>query len=346
MQLSKTLAAALLLTTVVAAAAQLPAQVRDGLAAAVARGDQTALLTQAELVVSKEIDGDEAAARATLTRAAQHGDVRAAYILGVLAYRNADIAGAQAWWQQAASGGMVDAHYNLGLLLARDPAQSDAADAQLETAAREQHVLACFALGTRLADHDEPAARRWLECAAQQGYAPAQFNLARLYARASEHAEDQDAARRWYAAAAPTFAPAAAALAALPRLPAPDAKPDIPATPLTLHDQAWVMAQPATAYTVQIASGASADVLENLLRRELHEGDAACVAEHPGSRQAYSAIIGVYPDRVSAERASGKLPVALRTNTPWVRRYSSLQQALRDADKQARPGAAAHAVSN
>ena len=87
-------------------------------------------------------------------------------------------------------------------------------------------------------------------------------------------------------------------------------------------------------------------MLEQLLRRELREGDAACVRERPNVRQPYSAIVGVYADRVSAERAVAALPAALRANSPWVRRMSSLQQALRDADKEARPDGNAHAVSN
>ncbi len=46
------------------------------------------------------------------------------------------------------------------------------------------------------------------------------------------------------------------------------------------------MAQPAAAYTVQIASGSSAAVLEAMLEREVASGDAACVHEHPDARQA------------------------------------------------------------
>ena len=346
MRMTQTLLAALLISATASSGAQLPAPIRDGLAAAVARSDQAAALVQAELIAGGQLDGDAAAALATLTRAARQHDGHAAYVLGVLAYRAGDIQGAASWWRLAAAADIAEAHYNLGLLLAADPAQQASADAALEAAARSQHVLACFALGTRLARRDTAAARVWLACAASQGYAPAQFNLATLHARAADQADELASARRWYAAAAPTFAPAALALAALPVTPMAAPLATLAAAPLALRDQAWVMAQPASAYTVQVASGASADVLEQLLLRELQEGDAACVHERPAARQPYSAIIGVYADHTSAERASAALPARLRANHPWVRRYGSLQQALRDAAKEARPTIDTHAESN
>ncbi len=345
MRVTQTLVAVLLITATAFSSAQLPAPVRDGLTSAVARGDPAASLVQAELILGGEIDGDAAAARVRLTQAAQQGGGHAAYVLGVLAYGAGDQSTAASWWRLAAAD-ITEAHYNLGLLLAAEPAQQAAADAEFEAAAHAQHVLACFALGTRLATRDTTAARPWLECAASQGYAPAQFNLATLHARVADNAEELASARRWYAAAAPTFAPAARALAALPLAPTLASTAAPTATPFALRDQGWVMAQPASAYTVQIASGTSAEVLEQLLRRELPAGDAACVHERPTARQPYSAIIGVYADRASAERASAALPASLRANMPWVRRYGSLQQALRDADKEARPSVDTHAESN
>jgi septal ring-binding cell division protein DamX len=332
-------------------AAEVPAALRDRLAQAATGGDSAAARSQAELIVSGEMDGDAEAARELVGNAARDGDAQAATLLGVLAYRANDRASALRWWRQAAGAGHADAHYKLGLLLAGEPHQSAAADQAFEAAATQQHVLACFALGTRLATRDLRAARHWLECAARQGYAPAQFNLARLYSDASLDTADLDAARHWYSTAAPSFAPAAEALAALPPsrprpAAAPVATPDPAAATVAVHDSAWVMAQPASAYTVQIASGSSEEVLRTLLRRELTGGDAACVEERPSARQSFSAIVGVYADRASAEQARAALPAALRANSPWVRRFSALQQALRDADKHRQADATAHAESN
>ena len=314
-------------------AGTVPAEVASGLATAVAQDDHQARLAQAELIVSGHLNGDLRAARGALEHAAQIGDGRAAYTLGALAYHTTprDFASALRWWRMAAQAGHAEAQYSLGLLLADDLEHPAEADAAFEAAAAQQHVLACFALGTRLATRDERTARRWLQCAAAQGYAPAQYNLATLLARAATDNEELAAARRWYAAAAATFAPAASALAALPASAALHKLEERGPAVLSLRDQTWVMAQPETAYTVQIASGASAETLVALLQNQIHDVDAACVRERPTSRQPYSAIVGVYADRASANRALGDLPAALRANQPWIRRFGTLQRALREA---------------
>ena len=323
--------------------AELPLPARSALAAAAARGDAAAQSTLSELTLEGELPGDLEAARTTLETRARNGDTRAAYVLGARAYQASprDRTSALAWWRRAADGGLADAQYNLGLLLARDGAPTEEADRNFEAAARQQHVLACFALGTRLAARDAAGALPWLECAARQGYAPAQFNLAAVLARPPRSEARLVEARRWYAAAAPSFAPAASALAALPApIPMSAYRPAITDTPTSdtraaavLRDREWVMAQTAHAYTVQIASGASAEVLTALLTRELRDTEVACVLERPDSRQPYSAIVGVYGDRESASQALATLPASLRANTPWIRRFGTLQQALRAADK-------------
>src|SRR5690606_25171234 len=83
----------------------------------------------------------------------------------------------------------------------------------LEQAAVAGDALAAYVLGTILARSAEARAAYWLEQAARAGYAPAQFNLARHYEQAAT--PDPTRARHWYAAAAASFAPAAARLAAL-----------------------------------------------------------------------------------------------------------------------------------
>lgn len=329
--------------------AAVPDDIANGLTRAVARGDRSAQLAQAELIVSGEIAGDPRTARGALEKAAEDGHGGAAYTLGVLAYQDApqDLAGALRWWRIAARAGHDEAQYNLGLLLGASDQHTTQADAALEAAAAQHHVLACFALGTRLATRAANAAQAWLQCAAKQGYGPAQFNLATLLARAARNDEELAVARRWYAAAALTFAPAASALAALPaQLPTAQTPVPVPAA-LLIRDDAWVMAQAQSAYTVQVASGASAEVLLTLLQSQLRAADVACVRERPASRQPFSAIVGSYPDRDSAKHALAQLPASLRANQPWVRRFSSLQQALRQAANSAQDGANdARAVSN
>ncbi|MBX9608834.1 MAG: SPOR domain-containing protein, partial [Gammaproteobacteria bacterium] len=138
-----------------------------------------------------------------------------------------------------------------------------------------------------------------------------------------------------FAAAAADFPPAAAALQSLPAT-GPSA-----AEALVLHDADWLLAQPAAAYTVQVAAGANAEVLLAMLRDAGLTGDVACVLEHPEARQAWSALVGVHAERAAAERALTTLPAALRANAPWVRRLSAVQKSLRSVEAARRAPAAA-----
>ncbi len=324
------LAGLVLVLALGAARAQLPDDVAATLAEAVARHAPGVELAQAELIARGELSGSRPAAEALLARAAAGGDPHAAFVLGALA---GETPAALAWWRSAADAGHPDAQYNLGLaLLPQDPA---GAERLWAAAAAKDHALACFALGTRRAALAPDEARVLLECAARQGYAPAQFNLATLLARGAGGPPDVPRARALYAAAAADFPPAAAALESLPatRASTPEA--------LALHDADWLLAQPASAYTVQVAAGANAEVLQALLRDAGLTGDAACVLEHPDARQAWSALVGVHAERDAAERALTALPAALRANAPWVRRLSAVHKALRAAEASARVPAAA-----
>ncbi len=156
-----------------------------------------------------------------------------------------------------------------------------------------------------------------------------------LLARGTGGPPDVARARALLAAAAADFPPAAAALESLPATGARAADA------LVLHDADWLLAQPAAAYTVQVAAGANAEVLLALLRDAGLTGDAACVLEHPDARQAWSALVGVHAERAAAERALAALPPALRANAPWVRRVSAVQKALRNVEARPRAPAAA-----
>ncbi|MEX2481543.1 MAG: SPOR domain-containing protein [Gammaproteobacteria bacterium] len=276
---------------------------------------------------------------AELARAAASGDSGAARTLATVYYNGvgtaADPARAIAWWRRAAAGGDAVAAYNAGLLLIRDPARAAAGRRLLEQAADSGDVLAAFVLGTHLARHgDHAAGRRWLEHAAQQGYAPAQFNLGRLLADTvpAEHA----AARRWFAAAAPTFAPAATALADLPPAGPPASDTLTPAATQARssgattapHDRAWVMAQPATAFTIQVGAGQDRGALARLVEHHAADYDSALFLHRPASREPYSAIVGVFSTPDSAAAALTTLPAALQSNAPWVRSFGALQREL------------------
>ena len=161
-----------------------------------------------------------------------------------------------------------------------------------------------------------------LQCAAANGYAPAQFNLARLYVRN----ERNDLARRWFEAAAVTFAPAAQALASLPASPPP---PPPPSPTRAIHGIEWVKAQPDANFTLQVAASRSSSALEYMLQRHVRGNKSAYFLHRPHASEPFSAIVGSYTDYAAAERDLADLPDELLANAPWIRRFGTLHRELR-----------------
>jgi Sel1 repeat/Putative peptidoglycan binding domain len=163
-----------------------------------------------------------------LQRAAESGDVRAQYDLGVrLAAgrgRARDAAAAAQWFERAAVRGLAPAQYNLGVMY--DRGLGVARNASLaffwyESAAEQGYAKAEHNLATAYADgrgtpRDLEAAARWFARAAKAGLAPSQHALATMHERGIGVARDPARARELYrAAAAQGDADAAKKLAAL-----------------------------------------------------------------------------------------------------------------------------------
>lgn len=323
-----------------------PGALHARLTAAASAGNGAAAVMAARLVLWGQLEGEPQAALAALEDYARDGLPGAASALASAYYTGVggapDPAQARDWWRAAAAAGDHTAAYNLGASLLASGEDQPAALAALRDAARARHALACFLLGTWEAGHGAPAAARAaLLCAAEQGYAPAQFNLATLAARSGEI----ELARQWYAAAAASFAPAAQALAALPAAPAAPPStaaetvaaapaPDLP--PAAVHDLAWVLAQPPDHFTLQVAAGSSLASLTKLIARHADGAAAAVFLHRPGAREPYSAVLGSFPDQAAASERLARLPAALARNTPLLRRYARLQRELSELGADAR----------
>ncbi len=269
------------------------------------------------------LPGTADTARATLGALAAAGNAAAAAALAEADYLGlgapADQASAIGWWSRAAALGDATAAYNAGLLLLRAAGERERARALLAQAAGGGDALAAFVLGTDLAVHgDTRAAIPFLEQAATRGYAPAQYNLARL-----READDPAAAAHWYRSAAPAFDPAGAALARL-QAGTRHAGPTDPAD----AGRAWLLAQPPSAYTIQVGAGPDPQALARLL--EAHAGalPSAWFAHRREGGDPYVAVVGSFADPAAAEAALAALPEALTRHRPWVRRIGALQATL------------------
>jgi DamX protein len=95
-----------------------------------------------------------------------------------------------------------------------------------------------------------------------------------------------------------------------------------------VHDRDWVIAQAPDHYTLQVAAGRTAEALTALLERHAQGAPAACFLHRPGAREPYSGVVGSFARFAEAERALAGLPAELRSNTPWIRRFATLQREL------------------
>ena len=153
---------------------------------------------------------NQAKAYSLYIKAASQGDAQAQYHLGYIYYAGEgakqDFATAAKWFAKAAAQGMLDAKFELGniYLSGRGVAQDTARGIELlEEVARKGHpfykkVLADgYRYGREGYPQDDAKAARWYLAAAEEGFAPAQENLSRLYAAGRGIGRDEVRALMW-----------------------------------------------------------------------------------------------------------------------------------------------------
>ena len=128
----------------------------------------------------------------------------------------------------------------------------------------------------------------------------------------------------------PTMAQPATEASSDPVSAGPDGRPAYqslafePDRPMKLTDL------PPDYYAVQVVALKSQQAVEAWVRdRELTGMSVARIAKD--DEILFVVLLGVYPDRASAERAVDERPPPLRDLTPWVRKLASLQAAIRAA---------------
>lgn len=124
---------------------------------------------------------------------------------GLIAYQNGDYPAAYAEWLKLAETGHAQACHNLAILyLNGQGVEENFMQAQYWClqSAQAGHAPAQHHLALMLAENDPEAAVDWLEKAAEQGLAEAQFTLGEHYRLGQHRPEDLDTAADWYEAAA------------------------------------------------------------------------------------------------------------------------------------------------
>lgn len=207
--------------------------------------------------------GDHAAALAAFKEAAEKGDARGQYNLGVLYLTGQgttrDLDQAVAWHRRAADRGLAAAQHGLGLLyyqgqgVERDHKQAatwfrKAADQGMADA---QYNLGVMYGNGEGVDENMAEVVKWISLSAGQGFAPAQLRLGIMYQDGIGLPRDRAEALKWFRRAAAAGNEDAAArmraLAARAAADAEDAKPIGTAVPLTAEQPTGEPPEPLAA---------------------------------------------------------------------------------------------------
>ena len=108
--------------------------------------------------------------------------------------------------------------------------------------------------------------------------------------------------------------------------------PPPPATDDGLRREAWIMAQPPEAFTLQLIALRREDNVINVLKNAPEDGPFAYYRV-PQEPPLFAVIYGVFTDRAAAEAMAGTLPPALRRYSPWIRPFKKIQQEIQAVGK-------------
>ncbi len=273
--------------------------------------------------------------------AAQHGYAPAQFNLGA-AYRNGvgvpqSDAEAANWWQLAADQGEIQAQYNLGMLYAKGlgvTKDENTARYFFEQAARRGDQRAAQAIAA-LASGSAPSA---VVSVAKKVKTDALDDDTVAPVESSETITStvvEETTTTVTEAPAPAPEPVVEAPAPAPEVvvsapaPAPTPAPAPVVMPAVDGQGAgWVLNNSPTAYTIQIyASGDPAAAQKFIDRHGL--GDMAHVVPAvSGSKLWYKVVYGSFGSTADAKNARSLLPVAIQKNSPWIRKFSSVQNEL------------------
>lgn len=103
-----------------------------------------------------------------------------------------------------------------------------------------------------------------------------------------------------------------------------------------VHREKWLLSQKSSHYTIQILGVRNEKLLLNFINENLpakHREIAYYQTSYKG-KDWYPLLYGVYATEKDASIAIKKLPGEIRKASPWIRRMSSVQKAIRKRSKQ------------
>jgi septal ring-binding cell division protein DamX len=266
---------------------------------------------------------------------------------GRAAYAAGDYTAAIGHWQKLIEEGRPEGVFFLGVMYAegKGVAQDHTKAFALYTEAAEKDFApAQYNLGNQYATgegvtQDFSKAEFWWTKAAERGLVPAQVNLGNLYYHGAGGAKNAALARKWLTLAADKgSADAKQTLARLdaeeaasrqaPKLSAAPASNDAPVrtTADGLRREAWVLAQPANHYTLQILAAGTDNLARDFIQQQGLASRTAYIESAAQGATVFRVFYGSYASRELADKALAALPRALSAGSPWVRSFAEVHK--------------------
>ena len=98
-----------------------------------------------------------------------------------------------------------------------------------------------------------------------------------------------------------------------------------------LHREEWLLSQEASYYTVQLMGARKEALLFDFVERNqlLKQEEIAFYQTTFKDKPWFQLLYGVYASKIDAQSAADNLPSKIRKSSPWIRRMSAVQKAIR-----------------
>jgi DamX protein len=98
-----------------------------------------------------------------------------------------------------------------------------------------------------------------------------------------------------------------------------------------IHRETWLLSQESSRYTIQIMGVRDDALLFDFVNRNqlLEQNEIAYYQTTFQGRPWFQLLYGIYPSKRAAQSAADAFPPKIRKSSPWIRRLSGVQKAIR-----------------
>lgn len=101
-----------------------------------------------------------------------------------------------------------------------------------------------------------------------------------------------------------------------------------------LIEQAWLLEQDGSYYTIQLAASSSSDAIQRFIKQQPALKDLHYVRSMQRGQGWYLSLYGAFETFSAAKSAEAALPASMTKNDPWIRRLSKIQSTITDLPKK------------